>query len=195
MSTAISRITGTAIAAVLALGALAACSSDVTPEPVATTPVATQSPAPVETTEPAPADETPAEPEVVADEFSQVVDGVLYQGSEDAPVLIGDDTPGLAPAIDAEIPDVTNIASGYAEQGARVLDSGKYLIRVTYHANASGERDGYYWGVVKVNDYGNARVVESGPTVATIDEAAAGPFTLDGRTLDRAEYVVVVQTD
>jgi len=190
----IPHVTGTAIAAALALG-LAACSSDVTPEPVETSPVATAAPAPVETTEPAPVEETPAEPEIVADEFSQVVDGVLYQGTEKAPVWIGDDTPGQAPAIDAQIPDATTVASGWTEQANQVLDSGKYLIRITYHANGSGERDGFNWAVVKVNDYGNARVVESGPTVATIDEAAAGPFTLDGRTLDRAEYVPVIVTD
>src|SRR6478609_6153505 len=156
----IPHVTGTAIAAALALG-LAACSSDVTPEPVETSPVATAAPAPVETTEPAPVD----------------------------------DTPGQAPAIDAQIPDATTVASGWTEQANQVLDSGKYLIRITYHANGSGERDGFNWAVVKVNDYGNARVVESGPTVATIDEAAAGPFTLDGRTLDRAEYVPVIVTD
>lgn len=190
----IARITGTAIAAVLALGALAACSSDITPEPVATTPVATQAPEPAETTEPAPVETTPAEPEVVADEYSIVIDGVLYQGTEKAPVLIGEDTPGLAPAIDAQVPDTTTVAGGWAEQGAQVVEAGKYLVRVTVHMNQANVLDGYNWAVIAENDYGNIKVLESGPAVATIDEAAAGPFTLDGRTLDRAEYVVIVLT-
>jgi hypothetical protein len=194
MSRIIPRITGTAIAAVLALGALTACSSDVTPEPAATTPVTTQAPAPVETTEPAPVEQTPAEPEIVADEFSAVIDGVLYQGTEKAPVRIGDDAPGAAPAIDAQIPDATNLASGWADQMTQVVGSGKYVLRVTHHMTGS-TRDGYNWAVIAENAYGNVKVLESGPVVQSIDEAAAGPFTLDGRTLDRAEYVLIVLTD
>jgi len=193
MST-ISRITGTAIAAVLTLGVLAACSSDVTPDPVATAPAATQSPALEKTAETAPVEETPAQPEIVADEFSQVVDGVLYQGTEKAPVRIGDDTPGSAPAIDAQIPDVTNLASGWADQMTQVVASDKFVVRLTYHGTG-GTRDGYNWAVIAENAYGNVKVLESGPVVQSIDEAAAGPFTLDGRTLDRAEYVLIVLTD
>ncbi|WP_448058385.1 hypothetical protein [Cellulomonas hominis] len=167
---AITRITGTTIAAVLTVGALVGCSADTTPAPVET---------------------TPAEPEPVADEFSQVVDGVLYQGTEKAPVRIGTDAPGVAPALDAEIPVVTSAGNGWADQATRVLDAGRYVVCLTLHMNTANEVDGYQWEVIQYNDYGNAKVLEQGPVVSSIDEASVGPFTLDGRTLDRAESMLI----
>ncbi len=192
MST-IARITGTAIAAVLALGALTACSSDATPAPVETTTAATQAPAPTATTQPAPVETTPAEPEVVADEFSAVVDGVLYQGTEKAPVRIGSDTPGLAPALDAEVPDQMTSGDGFVGTLESAIDvGGKYVVLVGPALNGQNEREGWYWGVWSRNAYGNVKAIETSPTFATADAAAADPFTLDGRVLDRAEYVVIV---
>lgn len=114
----------TAFAALaLAAGlALTACSSTPDAEPTAspTTPVVQETQASVEP--PAPAEtapvETPAAP--VADEYSQVIDGVLYQGTEIAPVRIGTDVPGQPPAVE---PQLTRANSETLAQEAN-----KYLI-------------------------------------------------------------------
>jgi hypothetical protein len=189
MST-ITRITGTAIAAVLAIGAVAGCSSNATPEPAETAPVSTASPAPAETTAPEPAET--AAPEPVADEFSAVVDGVLYQGSEKAPVRIGEDTPGQAPALDAQVADAIS-AQGEWETGLNlVVSSGKYVVSIGPHYNSANTFEGYTWYVIATNPYGNVKVLEQGAVFGSADEAAAQVFTLDGRALDRAEYVVIV---
>lgn len=59
----------------------------------------------------------------------------------------------------------------------------------------SNERDGFRWSVVQKNAYGNVRALERSQRFDTADEAAAGPFTLDGRVLDPAAYVVVILLD
>lgn len=80
------RVAGTAIATLLALGALAACSSGAPPEPTATNTVTTEAPSPIETAEPAPVEQTP---------------------------------------------DVTNLATGWADQMNHVVAWGKYVVAVT----------------------------------------------------------------
>ncbi|WP_199424597.1 hypothetical protein [Actinotalea solisilvae] len=88
-----------ACTAVLLMLTLAGCDTG-SPAAGPQEPVATQ----VEGTAAAPTTEqdVAAEPTptqtLVANEFSQVVDGVLYQGTERAPVRIGTDIPGQPPA-------------------------------------------------------------------------------------------------
>jgi len=93
-------------ALVLAAGlALTGCTAQA-PAPAETTPV-TETVAPTATETPAPEVTDPVAvepaPEVVADEFSQVVDGVVFQGTEIAPVRIGTDIPGQSPAVEAQL--------------------------------------------------------------------------------------------
>lgn len=144
--------------------------------PVAAEPAETTT-APVETTE-APVE--PAAPEV--DEFSQVVDGVVYQGTEKAPVRIGEDVPGQAPAAEAGL--VREGSMQYTE------DAGKYMVYV------SPGSDGYFWKVFGMSRHGSFRELDtqdySWRTFATRDEAVAAPKTVDGRELDRAEYLLAV---
>ncbi len=185
----------------MAVGALASCSRDsgATPDPtpsVSVTP--TESPIPSETEAPA---TDPANTEIVADQFSQVIDGVLYQGTEKAPVRIGTDTPGQPPAAEATIPEIdpNTLDAGPVADGARAAD--KYLVLIADNytdgvgGTAGGTLRGYGWIVYQTNAYGNFRGLNqqgntSGEPFPTIEAASAGPFTVDGRVLDRAEYVV-----
>lgn len=194
MTTTIRTLTAT-VAAALVLTLATACTTSTTPAPEQTTtaPAVQETPAPVETS--APVETT--EPEIVADENSQVIDGVLYQGTEIAPVRIGDDTPGQEPALEATIPDTSVGGTELVAIGEQVEDAGKYLVTVTWSLNGSNERDGYCWIVDKRNEWGNIKSVANqglttGDPLATVDEAAAGPFVVDGRTLDRAEYVLII---
>ena len=178
-------------AAVLALVAtltLAGCGqgdkdADVTP-PVTGTTSAAPEPTPVPT------------PTVVADEFSQVVDGTLFQGTAGAPVKIGDDAVGVAPAAEATFP----VHGGFEaiKPAARALDTAKYTVVVapTYGASdvaAEGPILGYRWLIFRVNEYGNWKAGEASSSVTpfpTQEAAASAPHTLDGRVLDRAEFVI-----
>src|SRR5690606_20802571 len=63
------------------------------PDPAEPTSPVASSPGVVEQDKPVPA--APTRPAV--DDFSQVIEGVLYQGTEKAPVRIGADTPGQPP--------------------------------------------------------------------------------------------------
>ncbi|HEY0186696.1 MAG TPA: hypothetical protein VGC67_04340 [Cellulomonas sp.] len=194
MST-MTRITGATISAVLALGALTACSSDETPETLetletlATSPVTTPTPAEVEVSEPTP---TETEPAPVADEFSQVIGGQLYPGTEKAPVRIGDDMPGQAPALDSQIADSISVQDEWATALGTVVSSGKYMVSIGPHYNTATQFEGYTWYVIQENQYGNVKVLEKGPVFGSTVEAAQQAFTLDGRTLDRAEYVLIL---
>ena len=176
-------------AAVLALVAtltLAGCGqgdkdADVTP-PVTDTTSAAQEP----TQEPTPT--------VVADEFSQVVDGVVFQGTAGAPVKIGDDAVGVAPAAEAAFP--VNGGHDAIKAAAIALDAVKYTVIVApdYAPDdtmAQGPVVGYLWLAFRVNEYGNWKA-DGGVsgTLPTKQAAIDAPKTLDGRTLDRSEYVI-----
>lgn len=150
--------------------------------------VATETPAATETAEAtveAVETEAPApEPEIVADEFSQVINGVLYVGTEKAPVRIGTDTPGQAPALEANFP-----RDDAWKQ--RATDADKYVITV---GQGSG---GWLWKAFGLSAHGSFRELansgyQAGTYLPSREVAAAGPFVIDGRTLDRAEYVLVV---
>ena len=124
----------------------------------------------------------PAEPS--ADAYSQVVDGVLHQGTEIAPVRIGTDVPGQPPAAEAGW-----LAAEGWEQYAE--DNDKYVVTVF-----QGD-DGWLWKVFGLSRHGSFREVgnnrDSGVTrLPTRDAAAAGPFEVDGRGLDRAEFILHV---
>lgn len=125
--------------------------------------------------------ETPAGP--VADDYSQVVNGVLYQGTATAPVRIGTDTPGQPPAAEA-----TFTREGWKDW---VKANNKYAVSV-----AEGD-GGWLWKAFAVSQYGSVREIsnsgyQSGTYLPSREAAAAGPFVVDGRTLDRAEFVLVV---
>lgn len=189
--------TGLLLAGTLSLAlVLGACSSpgaepEVTAEP---TPSATATPSPESTAEPEEAPEPepveespgPQEPEVVADEYSQVIDGVLYQGTEKAPVRIGDDTPGQPPAIDGQV-TVEN-------WDTLPVEANKYLLHVGY----SPGHNGYFWKVWAVSRFGTYREVanngyDRGHFFGSVDDALASAIVVDDRELDRAEYAVFVQ--
>ncbi|ACZ22776.1 hypothetical protein Sked_28740 [Sanguibacter keddieii DSM 10542] len=183
--------TAAALVGALALALITGCSSNSPAEPapsatavettVPAAPVAAESaeatPAPAETTE-APVE--PAAPEV--DEFSQVVDGVVYQGTEKAPVRIGEDTPGQAPAVEPEI-TVEN-------WDTRTQEADKYL---AYVAPIDG---GYYYKIFGLSRHGSFRELDNkdygNRTLPTLEEVLAAPMLVDGRVLDRSEYVLWV---
>lgn len=185
----------------MAVGALASCSRDsgATPDPtpsVSVTP--TESPILSETQAPA---TDPADTEIVADQFSQVIDGVLYQGTEKAPVRIGTDTPGQPPAAEATTPEFDRSTLDTTPLTNAAIAADKYLIFVMDNytdgvgGTAGGTLRGYGWVVYQTNAYGNFKGLSqqgftSGEPFPTIEAAVAGPFTVDGRVLDRAEYVV-----
>lgn len=129
--------------------------------------------------------ETP-EPAVVADEFSQVIGDVLYQGTEIAPVRIGTDTPGTAPAVEAQMAhDAT--ANDLAQT------SNKYILYI-----AEGMSGGWFWKIFGTSRHGSFReLTNSGldaeARFASLDAALASPFSIDGRNLDRAEYLLYIE--
>jgi len=184
----------TTIAAVVTIGAallLGACSSETpaAPEPTTsiapsnepTTPVPEETPAVEEPVEEAP---TPEPPAPAADEYSQVVNGTLFQGTEKAPVRIGQDAPGQAPAIESEI-TVENWDT--ASEAAN-----KYLVYVSPDGKGS-----YFYKVFGLSRHGSFRELDnkdySTRTFASQDEAIAAPKSVDGRILDRAEYSLFVE--
>lgn len=175
------------IAAALAVS-LAACSADTdrtvtdTPAPstVATQPAVEESATPdVEETAVLAPDSDPT-----ADAYSQVVDGVLYQGSERAPVRIGTDAPGQEPAAQAGL-----VREGSSEY---TLAAGKYLVYV-----AGSDVEGWRWkvfGATSTGTFGRLSASDNQTgSIATRDAAVAGPFIVDGRTLDRSEYLLAVE--
>jgi hypothetical protein len=183
------KITGLAALALVGILTLTACSISTSTAPtttdVATVGTSDVATAAVETT-PAPVETTPAP---VADANSAVVNGVLYQGTEKAPVKIGTDVPGLAPAAQASVPTKLPDASALAKA------SGKYLVLVTPRYATSdqmgtGAPVGFYVYIYGVNEYGTWRALVTVP-VATKSEGLATPVVLDGRTLDRAEYILM----
>jgi hypothetical protein len=134
----------------------------------------------------------PAAP--VADANSQIVAGVLYQGTASAPVRIGTDTPGAAPAAEAGFPSMSNFDAFKAASIA--LGPVKYTVVVNAKfSDGSSAKLGYMWQVFRTNEYGHwTAAVKHGDTETfpTQQAAIGAPKSLDGRTLDRAEYVLVV---
>ena len=188
MKTTKKTLAALTIAAALAV-TLAGCSSD-TPQTATVTPapsVVAASPAPVET-EPAPEatqEAVLAPDEPVADEYSQIVNGQLFQGTESAPVRIGTDVPGAAPAAEAGfVRDDT--WKSYAES------NDKYVVSVM-----QGTDGGWFWKVFGLSQHGSFRELDnsgyqSGNYFPDRETAATGPFTVDGRALDRSEFILVV---
>jgi hypothetical protein len=186
----IKALTGAAILAV----ALVGCSAATASNPVSTTGTTTAAvnmPAPTSTPTPtvAPTPTPTATP--VADQYSQVISGKLYTGTASAPVRIGTDTPGSVPAAQAGL--VRGTSSKFAE------DNDKYLV---YVFKTDG---GWAWKVLGMSQYGSFRELGNngypeGQRLGSKAEAAparppparprAVPFTLDGRSLDRAEYLL-----
>lgn len=186
-------------AAVLALAsslALTGCTGaqSATPAPSGTSSSIATTAAPVSSDAPAPV-ETTAAP--VADANSQVVNGTLYAGTEMAPVKIGSDTPGQAPAAQASFPATSGFDAMKAASIA--LDATKYTVRVSpkYAPDDNTAQKppiGYMWQVFRVNEYGNWKAVvrhEDTETFPAKQAALDAPKSLEGRTLDRAEYVLV----
>ena len=171
------KITGLAALALVAALAFTGCSgnsSTATSPAVTATAVTTEAPAPVET--------TPAVVAPVADANSAVIGGVLYQGTAIAPVRIGTDTPGAAPAAEA----------GFAANATwkdYVTTADKYAVSV-------GKGDGgWIWKVYGMSRYGSFRELGNsgypeGVYLPSRAAALAGPFIVDGRTLDRSEYIL-----
>lgn len=166
---------------------LAACGLPAEAEP-ATRPVSS-APAP---SPPPTADPEPVLP--VADEFSQVIDGVLYQGTQKAPVRIGTDTPGQPPAAEAGYPSGQESWDEYAQQ------ADKYVVTMApgYSDNAGGTNGGHVvgwlWKVFGLSQHGSFRELDNsgyqaGTYLPTREAVLAGPYTVDGRVLERAEYI------
>ncbi|WP_448060432.1 hypothetical protein [Cellulomonas hominis] len=195
---AITRTITAAVVGVLAIGALAACSADADAVPEPQTSASVTSPAAPEPQASTPAPSVAPEPTgPVADEFSQVVGGVLFQGTERAPVKIGDDTPGRPPAIDATVPDQMVSGDAFVQTLGQIIDSGKYAVLIGPSLNSQNEPEGFNWTTWRRNEYGNIKAIDNlggttGDAFPTIDAAMAGPFTADGRVLDRAEYVIIL---
>ena len=179
-----------ALAALALAGALltgCASSAPATPAAVTATTTAAPATAAASSTSAPTATTTPAAP--VADKFSQVVNGHLYQGTQAAPVKIGTDTPGAPPAAQASLPATLPAATALAKS------SGKYLVLVTLRyapddMMAQRPPVGYYWAIYGVNEYGTWRALVKGD-VATKAEGLAAPKVLDGRELDRSEYILM----
>lgn len=127
------------------------------------------------------------EPTTNVDEYSQEINGVLYQGTEKAPVRIGTDAPGEAPALQAEVTRET--AEELAEGGD------KYLVYVFPGLDDGG----FLWKVFGMSRHGSFRPLSASLDAGaagrfpTRDQALAGPFLIDGRGLDRAEYLLFVE--
>ncbi len=161
---------------------LTACSGTTEPADTPTTgaTAVVETTAPAETPSPEPVETGP-----VADEYSQVIDGVLYQGTEIAPVRIGTDTPGQPPALEANFPRDEQWKD-------RATDADKYVVAVGQDLDG-----GWLWKVHGMSRHGSFRELDdngykSGIYLPSREAAAAGPFTVDGRVLDRAEYVLIV---
>lgn len=173
--------TGLGVALALATGAAltgcAAAGANSSPTPTTAPSAAAPSP---EQEPPTPEETTPSEPEVP--EYSQVVDGVVYEGTEIAPVRIGDDTPGMPPAAEA------SLVRSNSEELA--VASNKYLVYVFASAENQGRG---IWKVFGVSRFGSFRQLYMAPLTASVEEALAAPKELDGRVLDRSEYLLFVE--
>ena len=174
------------VASLLALGLLAGCASatshdSAVPEtPIPTGAEGAPSPETISEEIEAPAESSP--PEVAADEHSQVVDGVLYQGTPIAPVRIGADAPGSPPEAASRQP-------GRFELEAFAEAENKYLVYVFYSPSSQG-------GISKVfgmSRHGSFRQLSMSEPLDSLDAAIAYPPTVDGRVLDRAEYLVFIE--
>lgn len=167
---------------------LTGCASSNEPEAAAPSSTATLAATDYGTTPDAePVATEPAAP--VADAYSQVVNGVLYQGTESAPVKIGADAPGAAPAVESQMV----VVDGKSENARQLAtDADKYIVLVW---NSPGE-GGFVWKVRGMSQHGSFRDLADSfglPPFASADAAVAGGFTVDGRTLDRAEYLLLLQ--
>lgn len=189
------RTTITLTALALAGALLTGCSS--TPAasaatPAALTAAAAATTAPAATTTPAPAAATTT-PVATAGPYDQLIGGKLYQGTELAPVKIGADTPGQAPALNATLPKYNG--NNISAMTAAAEAANKYLVLIGPSTDSTGKIDGYSWTVYAKNEYGNFRGVANqggttGDPYATPGAAASGPFIVDGRALDAAEFVL-----
>lgn len=184
--------------------ALTGCATT-TPTPVdadGTSAPAASAPAEVAETEaPAPVESgAPVAP--VADQYSQVVDGVLYQGTADAPVKVGTDALGQAPAAEATAPTEFS-ESGMQGAWAAAQAADKYLVGIhqVWSDNAGGTMGGtligYSWALMGYNSHGTWKALATGGNpvrgqqpFASVDAAVADSKVLDGRELDRAEYIL-----
>ncbi|WP_448058736.1 hypothetical protein [Cellulomonas hominis] len=180
-----------ALAAVAVLASvLTGCSasSTPTPDPTSESPTvsASASSAPAETA-PAPA------PGPTADAYSQVISGTLYQGTEKAPVRIGTDIPGQPPAAEAGFPSGNEGWKDYAQE------ANKYVITFA-PSYSGGQLAGWLWKAFGVSQYESFREVgnsgyQQGVYLPDRAAAFAGPFIVDGRTLDRSEYILAPIAD
>lgn len=149
-------------------------------------------------------------PTPVADEHSQVVDGVLFQGTERAPIRIGTDVPGQPPALQAQVdPPGTNPADRII--GTLAEEQDKYLVYIAptwsdgVGGTNGGTQTGWMWKLFGLDRFGSFRELSHaglastrGETISSepyLSEQAAldAPKMLDGRVLDRAEYVILVE--
>lgn len=175
-------VASAATAAILITG----CSSTAVPESTAT-PSASQTQEPVETETPEPTATARPAPEVP--EFSQMVGGVLYEGTERFPVRIGEDVIGAPPALEAEQLNVAGIFP-------KLRQENKYLVSVMMSADKKGK---FFWSIEAPSSTKLARSFEElgeGGYYTSAEDAAnaAKGFKVEGgRVLDRSEYVFVVQ--
>ena len=103
-----------------------------------------------------------------------------------ADAAIGTDTPGQAPAAEKGFTVGAGAPAYLAEQD-------KYGVTVSYIRTEGG----WMWKVFGPTERGSLRELASsgygeGDLLPTKAAALAGPFVVDGRELDRAEYVLVV---
>lgn len=185
------RIIKTTVITLTAVLLLSACG---TPTPVVAEPVpvetVVETPAPVATETPAVVEEL--EPEV--SEYSQVIDDVLYEATEKAPVRIGDDTPGEPPTFDGPVVNPETFIKN-AEPGSKYI----VMIGISIDSNSRGK---YYWSVNGESRLGNRKGLSASDRhhgfsekgyFNTPSEAIEDPFIVDGRELNRAEYHLYVQ--
>lgn len=178
-----------ALAVAALLGVTAACGTPV--EPAVPSPSRASTATPTQVPSPTP---TPT-PTPVADEYSQVINGILYQGTQKAPVRIGTDTPGQPPAVEQAWVDEWH--ANREGSNERLEATGKYGVLVF-----EGD-DGWIWKVFGTDPWGDFSQLAysglSGPLTEgqwepypSLQAALDSPKTLDGRVLDRAEYVLAV---
>ncbi len=184
------RVTTLALTAVLAIGLMTGCgalpgtSSGGDPTGTASSTAIATRPAPTKTTAPA---------EVVDPRLKVTIAGVTYLGTEKAPLKIGTDTPGKAPAAEATFPTHGGFAA--IKPAAIAQDASKYTVIVipAYAPNdfsGQGPVVGYRWSTFPVNEYGNWKMGQKSGALPSKQAAIDAPKQLDGRVLDRAEYVI-----
>ena len=153
----------------------------VSESPTATAPASSTSPEPAQEATQTPGEPTPQEP--IADEYSQVIDGILYQGTKLAPVRIGTDVPGSPPEAASREP-------GRMEIEAFAEAENKYLVYVFY---STFSQSGGYSKVFGTSPHGSFRQLSMSHALESLDEAIAYPPTVDDRVLDRAEYLLFIE--